>query len=513
MPNINQLIDQALSAFHQKNYALAEKLFSQLKEQAPDLVIVPIYLAQLSQLRQEGARWIKPLEEALTQHRESADGYYVLGHSYQQNRQLPQATQAFYLALNWRLQHKLIDPIGANPSQHKPQHPPLSAEALPLLLKTLAGLKQVGLHAFPTAGTLLGLERTGQLLPNDKDVDIGIDWSQMDAAIKHLTAQGWQEEQASYGLINPRCFRHRTGLVLDLCGYATEQNTGATISGLWMSDIPFDWNRITRFPAIQLIKRASTAGEIWYPRQPAQLLAALYGPDWQTPDAHFDTIVCAPNLFKDSWLYYCQAYARLYNAWQQEHYPRMQAMLQVLIRFRPKDTLLHQLTRFVEQKLSNTESTRSESVFTPAERKRHVLALGYFDLLHPGHLNYLGFAKAQGDYLTVGVAPDAFALKSKGHTPMMKQEERLRVVEALQIVDQSVLVAAPMADTAHAAHWIAQQSVNIVVCGAEWQNTPRWRALEDALKPQGIQVIYAPHTQGISSTLIKQRLLSQQGNS
>lgn len=91
---------------------------------------------------------------------------------------------------------------------------------------------------------------------------------------------------------------------------------------------------------------------------------------------------------------------------------------------------------------------------------------------------------------------------------MMKQEERLRVIQALQIVDQSVLVAAPMADTANAAHWIAQQGVNIVVCGAEWQNTPRWDALESALNPKGIKVIFAPHTQGISSTQIKQRLIS-----
>lgn len=505
--DLNTLLQQAIQLFENGSYSKAEAAFQQL-HQAKSSFLSTLYLAQLAQLRQEGACWISPLEEALTQHRGSADGYYILGHSYQQNHQLPQATQAFYLALNWRLQNQLIDPVSAKPSQHKPQQQPLSAEALPLLLKTLVGLKQVGLHAFPTAGTLLGLERTGQLLPNDKDVDIGIDWSQMDAAISHLTAQGWQEERASYGMINPRCFRHPSSLVLDLCGYATEQTTGETISGLWMSDIPFDWNRITRFPAIQLIRKQSAFGVIWYPRQPEQLLAALYGSEWQTPDAHFDTIVCAPNLLNDSWLYYCQAYARLYNAWQQKRYPKMQAMLQVLTRFRPKDTLLHQLTGFVEQKLSDAKFTNTETIVTHTKEQCHVLALGYFDLLHPGHLNYLDFAKAQGSYLTVGVAPDAFALKSKGHTPMMKQEERLRVIQALQIVDQSVLVAAPMADTANAAHWIAQQGVNIVVCGAEWQNTPRWDALESALNPKGIKVIFAPHTQGISSTQIKQRLIS-----
>lgn len=499
--NPDQATKHAIDLFTSGKFLEAEQIFLQQHETSPTFVTT-LFLAQIAQLRQEGAEWIQQLEEGLNQYRESYEGYYVLGHSYQQNGQLPEATKAFYLALNWKLQHQLTKPESAPSLISKPLAPQLSSEAMPILFETLADLKQAGFNCFPTAGTLLGLERSGQLLPNDKDIDIGIDWTQMNTAIKHLIANNWKEERNSYGLTNPRCLRHSSGLILDLCGYATEQTTGATISGLWMTGVPFDWNRITQFPAIQLRKRASIAGEIWYPSQPEQLLAALYGDDWQTPDAHFDTIVCAPNLLKDSWLYYCQAYARLYNSWQKEEYSRMKSMLQTLSRFRPKDILLNQLTNFVQLKLNLNSSKKNDN----SEQKRRVLALGYFDLLHPGHLNYLDFAKAQGDYLIVGVAPDRFALKSKGRATLLDQQERLSLVQGLRWVDQAVLVGAPMAETENATRWIAQQQIDIVVCGAEWQNTPRWNELEKALNPLSIKVLYAPRTAGISSTQIKKRL-------
>ncbi|SEI93369.1 cytidyltransferase-like domain-containing protein [Allopseudospirillum japonicum] len=487
-------LQEAQQAFARGQYAAAEQAFQNLHKQDPS-VKTTLYLAQLAHIRQAGAEWIAPLKRILQAHPALAEAHYLLAHSYQQNRQLPQAVQSFYQALSWRLQQVLAAGQTALPMlEASSPAPNLPTQALTLLLQTLVSLKKAGIHAFPTAGTLLGLERTGQLLAQDKDIDIGVDWAQMDVSMQHLQQIGWQEESLSYGLINPRCLRHPSGLVLDLCGYATEQTTGATVSGLWMPEVPFAWNRITRFPKIQVVNKASPVGDFWYPRHPEHLLQALYGPDWQTPDPDFDTIVCAPNIMQDSYLYYCQAYARLYHGLQQGRYKKMQAMLHVLMRFKPEDILLQNLLHFVQQQLGGSKA-------------RRVLALGYFDLLHPGHISYLTSAKAQGDYLIVGVAPDSFAIKSKGRTPVMNQQERLSLVQALACVDQAVLVGAPMAETEQAAHWICAQGVHLVVCGDEWQHTPRWQALEAALQPQGIQVQYVPYTQGISSTQIKQRIL------
>ena len=36
--------------------------------------------------------------------------------------------------------------------------------------------------------------------------------------------------------------------------------------------------------------------------------------------------------------------------------------------------------------------------------------------------------------------------------------------------------------------------------GSDWQGTSQWKRYEDQLKPLGVDIIYLPHTDGISST-------------
>jgi FAD synthetase len=66
-----------------------------------------------------------------------------------------------------------------------------------------------------------------------------------------------------------------------------------------------------------------------------------------------------------------------------------------------------------------------------------VLATGTFDLLHPGHLLYLTEARALGDELYVIVARDSM-IKHKPR-PIVPEEQRLAMVQALRIVDKAVL--------------------------------------------------------------------------
>jgi rfaE bifunctional protein nucleotidyltransferase chain/domain len=65
-----------------------------------------------------------------------------------------------------------------------------------------------------------------------------------------------------------------------------------------------------------------------------------------------------------------------------------------------------------------------------------VLANGCFDVLHAGHVRYLGGARALGDILVVGVNSDSEVAKLKGEgRPIMPEEERSEIVAALQAVD------------------------------------------------------------------------------
>jgi len=66
-----------------------------------------------------------------------------------------------------------------------------------------------------------------------------------------------------------------------------------------------------------------------------------------------------------------------------------------------------------------------------------VLATGTFDLLHPGHLLYLSEARALGDELYVIVARDSM-IKHKPK-PIVPEEQRLSMVQALRIVDKAIL--------------------------------------------------------------------------
>ncbi len=66
-----------------------------------------------------------------------------------------------------------------------------------------------------------------------------------------------------------------------------------------------------------------------------------------------------------------------------------------------------------------------------------ILATGTFDLLHPGHLLYLSEAKALGDELFVIVARDSMI--SHKPKPIVPEEQRLAMVQALSLVDKALL--------------------------------------------------------------------------
>jgi len=71
-----------------------------------------------------------------------------------------------------------------------------------------------------------------------------------------------------------------------------------------------------------------------------------------------------------------------------------------------------------------------------------VLASGVFDLLHYGHVKYLEEAKKLGgedSELVVVVARDATVRKRKGRDPILPEEERRALVEALKPVNKAIL--------------------------------------------------------------------------
>lgn len=72
--------------------------------------------------------------------------------------------------------------------------------------------------------------------------------------------------------------------------------------------------------------------------------------------------------------------------------------------------------------------------------KRIVLATGTFDLFHYEHLKYLEGAKQYGDILMVGIKNNRCArLKAEGR-PIIDEQHRIAIVNAIKYVDYTFLV-------------------------------------------------------------------------
>lgn len=126
---------------------------------------------------------------------------------------------------------------------------------------------------------------------------------------------------------------------------------------------------------------------------------------------------------------------------------------------------------------------------------------GVYDMFHIGHLNILKRAKEQCDYLIVGVSTDQLVQKDKNKTPIIPFEERFAIVQAIKYVDQVV----PQYDKNKFAAW-EKYHFNKMFVGSDWKGTPQWEAFEKQFTPVGVEIVYLPHTDGISSSMLRLKI-------
>ena len=68
---------------------------------------------------------------------------------------------------------------------------------------------------------------------------------------------------------------------------------------------------------------------------------------------------------------------------------------------------------------------------------KRVVVNGTFDIIHPGHIHLLNYAKSLGDYLLVAIDTDQRVQQLKGpDRPINSQNERKLLLENLQAVDE-----------------------------------------------------------------------------
>lgn len=123
---------------------------------------------------------------------------------------------------------------------------------------------------------------------------------------------------------------------------------------------------------------------------------------------------------------------------------------------------------------------------------------GVWDMFHIGHLNLLKRAKANCDYLIVGVNTDKRVLEQKHKYPVFSYHERSAIVSACKYVDQVI----PQKDSDRLSTW-KKYHFNKLFAGSDWEDTPRWNQYKKQLEPLGVEIIFFPRTKGISSTKIR----------
>ena len=126
---------------------------------------------------------------------------------------------------------------------------------------------------------------------------------------------------------------------------------------------------------------------------------------------------------------------------------------------------------------------------------------GVYDMFHIGHLNILARAKELCDTLIVGVTTDELCYKRKGKYPIISEGDRVRIVEAVRFVDRVV----PQADMDKLAT-VKELGCDVVFVGSDWKGTPSWEEYEKEFAEVGCDVVYLDHTDGISSSILRERL-------
>lgn len=126
---------------------------------------------------------------------------------------------------------------------------------------------------------------------------------------------------------------------------------------------------------------------------------------------------------------------------------------------------------------------------------------GVFDMFHIGHLNILKRAKEQCEYLIVGVTSDELCYKRKKKYPIICEQDRVEIVNAIKYVDRVITQ-----NNMDKFSVVKENNIDVVFVGSDWKGTDSWNAYEKEFDKVGCKVVYLEHTDGISSSILRERL-------
>lgn len=129
---------------------------------------------------------------------------------------------------------------------------------------------------------------------------------------------------------------------------------------------------------------------------------------------------------------------------------------------------------------------------------------GVFDLFHVGHLNLLEKCKEQCEYLIVGVCNDDYVENVKHKEPVINENDRVRILKALKVVDDAKLVT--IEETNDKMLALEKFKFDVLFSGDDWKGSQRYLKTEREFAKLGVSIEYFPYTQGISTSELKAKM-------
>ena len=151
--------------------------------------------------------------------------------------------------------------------------------------------------------------------------------------------------------------------------------------------------------------------------------------------------------------------------------------------------------RDLDKKILTRTAMQAERARLRAAGKTLAFTNGCFDILHPGHIDYLAFARRQGDAVIVGLNSDDSVRRFKGpDRPIVNEHDRARVISALEAVDYVVIF-----DEDEPVALITAILPDVLIKGADWAH---YVAGREVVERSGGKVVLAPLVPGRSTTNI-----------
>jgi len=140
-----------------------------------------------------------------------------------------------------------------------------------------------------------------------------------------------------------------------------------------------------------------------------------------------------------------------------------------------------------------------------AAGKRVVFTNGCFDVLHAGHVEYLAWARDQGDALIVGLNEDDSVRRIKGPArPIVPFADRAKMLSALRSVDAVVGFGERAPEVL-----LDKLGPDVHVKSAQYREEELPE--RDVVLAHGGVIKLAPHVDGVSTTDLIARILKSYG--